>query len=73
MNINFTPAQTEFSYSHVYLGEYPFKGNMMMKPPGIGATTTGKSNFPTSFDSISSVYDQQVSDKNNLKHLKKIK
>lgn len=36
-----------------------------------GGSTTGKSNFPSMFDSVVSIYDQGVTDKNNKKYRKK--
>ena len=50
MNIDFTPSQTEFSYNHLYLPEYPMKG-FMRDPINLNGATTGSSNFPSMFDS----------------------
>ena len=71
MNINYLPAQTEYAYNHLYLQEYPFKSNMVMQVSNHGGSTTGKSNFPSMFDSVVSIYDQGVTDKNNKKYRKK--
>jgi hypothetical protein len=44
---------------------------MIPNPNNWGTSTTGSSNFPSQFDSIQSIYDKTVTDKNNMKIRKK--
>lgn len=71
MDINYLPSQIEYSYNHLYLPTYPYKSNMIPNPNNWGTSTTGSSNFPSQFDSIQSIYDKTVTDKNNMKIRKK--